>query len=134
VRPHVPTGPRPGRCARRLLLAAALITVLGVVTGGPVGALALAVALTALVTAAVVMMRAHWVAAGDAGLPPPTAGGPPAEPVDVQAALRRLRAEHIAAVDAALDAGRHDLARALVVAHQEESRRLLEGITTRPVG
>jgi hypothetical protein len=107
------------------VLAAALITVLGVVVGGPVGDLALVVALTALTAATVVMMRAHWVAAGDAGLPPPA-------PVDVQVALRRLRGEHIAAVDAALDAGRHDLARALVVAHQEESRRLLEGIATRP--
>jgi hypothetical protein len=130
VSPHVPAGPGPGRGARRLLLAAALITVLGVVTGGPVGTLALAVALTALATAVVVMMRARWIAAGDAGLPPPaTEAG-----ADVRAVLRRLRAEHIAAVDAALDAGRHDLARALVVAHQEESRRLLEGIATRPLG
>jgi hypothetical protein len=132
VRPPVPSGPAPGRGARRLLLAGALLTVLAVVTGGPVGTLALAVALTAVVAAVVVMMRAHWVAAGNAGPPPPAA--PAAVPVDVPAALRRLRAEHIAAVDAALDEGRHDLARALVVAHQDEVRRMLTDGAARPVG
>jgi len=128
VNPHLPAGPAPGRGARRLLLAAAVLTLLGVVTGGPVGTLALAVALTALAVAAVVMMRARWVAAADAGPPPP------AVRVDVPAALRRLRAEHIAAVDAALDEGRHDLARALVVAHQDEVRRMLADGAARPVG
>jgi hypothetical protein len=132
VRPAVPAGPGPGRAARRLLFAGAVLTLLGVVTGGPVGTLALAVALTALAAAAVVMTRARWVADGGDGTP--SAGSPPAVPLDVPAALRRLRAEHIAAVDAALDEGRHDLARALVVAHQDAVRRMLGDGAARPVG
>jgi hypothetical protein len=132
VRPAVPSGPAPTRGARRLLLAGSLLTVLAVVTGGPVGSLVLAVALTAVVAAGAVMMRARWVDAGDAGPPPPAE--PVAVPVDVPAALRRLRAEHIAAVDAALDEGRHDLARALVVAHQDEVRRMLTEGAERPAG
>jgi adenylosuccinate lyase len=93
---------------RRLLLAAAVAGALAVVVGGPVGLLALAAGLVAMAAAAGVAMRAGWAAYDD---PPSTQDSP------------RSRAEHLAQVDAALDAGRHDLARDLVEAHRQELRR-----------
>jgi hypothetical protein len=93
---------------RRLLLAAAVAGALAVVLGGPIGPLALAAGLVAMTAAAAVAMRAGWAAHGD----PPAAPDP-----------QRSRAEHLAQVDAALDAGRPDLARELVEAHQQELRR-----------
>jgi hypothetical protein len=102
----------PSRGVRRLLLAAAVCAVLTTVAG-PV---ALAACLAALTGAAVLAMRAGWAAHGD---PPPAPD------------LDRLRAEHLAAVDAALDEGRHDVARALVDEHQEQIRRLRTGDRTR---
>jgi hypothetical protein len=94
---------------RRLLLAAAVAGLLAVLVSGVVGLLALAAGVVAMATAAGVAMRAAWTAHGD-----------PAPAPDPE----RLRAEHLAQVDAALDAGRHDLARDLVEAHQRELRRL----------
>ena len=76
---------------RRLLLAAAVCAALTTVAG-PV---ALAAALAALAAAGVLAMRAGWAAHGD---PPPVPD----------------RAGHLAAVDAALDEGRLDVARRLV--------------------
>jgi hypothetical protein len=120
VRPATPSGPPPSRGVRRLLLTAVVAGALAVVAGGPVGTLALVVGMAALATAAGFAMRAQWVAAGVEELPPPAPAAPAAD-------LRQLRAEHITRVDAALDEGRHDLARALVDAHQEQVRRLSEG-------
>jgi hypothetical protein len=94
---------------RRLLLAAAVAGALAVVRGGVVGLLALAAGLVAMATAAGVAMRAGWVAYGD---PAPAPHPQPS------------RAEHLAQVDAALDAGRPDLARDLVRSFQEQPHRL----------
>jgi hypothetical protein len=94
---------------RRLLLAAAVAAAVAVVLGGVVGLLALAAGIVALATAAGVAMRAAWAASGD----PAPAPDP-----------HRLRAEHLAQVDAALDAGRHDLARDLVRTYQEQAQWL----------
>jgi len=91
---------------RRLLLAAAVAGTLAVVLGGVVGLLALAAGLVAMTTAAGVAMRAAWAAHGD---PAP--------------APQWSRAEHLAQVDAALDAGRHDLARDLVASYQQQVDR-----------
>jgi hypothetical protein len=98
----------PTVAIRRLLLAAAAAAVLAVVVGGPLGLLAMAAGLVALASAAAVAMRAGWAGHGD---PPPAPD------------LERLRAAHLAEVDAALDAGRPDLARDLVEAHRQELRR-----------
>ena len=112
---------RPTRVVRRLLLSAVAAGALAAVTGGPGGTLALLAGMAALATAAGVAMRAQWVAA--APEPAPAAAAGPR--TDVAAELARLRAEHLARVDAALDEGRPELARALVEEHQARTRRLL---------
>jgi hypothetical protein len=72
------------------------------------GPVALAACLAALTGAAFLAMRAGWAELGD---PTPAPD------------LERLRAEHLAAVDAALDEGRLDLARDLTRSYREQGQR-----------
>jgi hypothetical protein len=129
--PHPRARSGPSAAGRRLLALTAVLLVAAALVPGNGGTVLLVLAGTALTGSAVLSMRARWIAVGAQDEPPVAALAAPADPAAV---LQRLRGEHLARVDAALDAGRHDLARALVDAHQEQVARLLSRRPARPAG
>jgi hypothetical protein len=91
------------------------------VLGHDAGLVALGLSTAALLAAAVLQLRAQWLAMIDER---PVA--PAAEPAGTTTArLRLLRDRYLAAVDDALDAGDHGRARELADAYPDEALRLL---------
>ena len=108
------------------MLAAVVFAAVAAVTAAPLSYVFLALATLALGAAGVLSLLLQWAATVPA---PPGAG--PVEPAEAAALLverlRGLRRRHLADVDAALDAGRPDLARELSDRYTDEALLLLTG-------
>jgi hypothetical protein len=97
---------------------------------GTAGLTVLAVAVIALLVAGVCSVRAQWraIQAEGALIAPVVDSDTAAAELDLR--LRRLREEHVARVDAALDEGRPEAARELTDAYMDAALRLLtEGVS-----
>jgi hypothetical protein len=120
---------RPPRGAGRWLALAAILMALAVVLPGSVGLVTLGLAVLALLAAGVFGLRAQWRTLREESLliAPPVDVDDPAEQASAEltARLRRLRDEHVAGVDAALDDRRPDLARALTDAYVDAALRAI---------
>jgi hypothetical protein len=115
--PCGPTGNRRPRGAGLWLALAAGWMAIAAVLPGSAGLVALAVGVIALAAAAVFAVRAQWltIQAEGALIAPVVVGDEDdaAGAAELTLRLRRLREQHVARVDAALDDGRPDVARAL---------------------
>jgi hypothetical protein len=120
---HVPSGPRRPRGTGLFLALAALLATLAAVLPGAAGFVLLGFAVTALAISGGCALRAQWLAilAEDAALLPVA----DADPSALDERLLRLREAHVAQVDAALDEGRPDLARALTDAYTDAALRAI---------
>jgi hypothetical protein len=105
-----------------LALAAGWMAI-AVVLPGPAGMVALAIGVLSLLAAAVFSISAQWVAIQEEGAPIAPAVDGDAAAAELTLRLRRLREEHVARVDAALDEGRPDLARGLTDAYIDAALR-----------
>jgi hypothetical protein len=131
--PRDPAGFRRPRGGGRWLALAALLMALAAVTPGTTGLAVLAVAVAALLVAGICSVRAQWRAIQEeaAQIAPVVDSDTAAADLDLR--LRRLREEHVARVDAALDEGRPEAARELTDDYMDAALRVLtEGVEARP--
>jgi hypothetical protein len=124
--PSGPAGPRRPRGAGVCLALAAGWMVIAAVLPGAAGLAALAVAVLSLLAAAVFGVSAQWVALqAEGALIAPAVDGDAAAAAELRLRLRRLREEHVARVDAALDAGQPEAARRLTDAYIDAALRAI---------
>lgn len=132
--PGVPSGPafarpRLGRPVVLLVLTAVVLAAATAVLGQDAGLVALGLGTVALFAAAVLGLRAQWLAvANDTG--PSTAAGPGVErlPADLTTArLTQLRVRYAAAVHKALADGDTLRAHELADAYSDDALRLITG-------
>jgi hypothetical protein len=128
--PHSgPAGSRRPRGAGGWLALAAILMAIAAVLPGPVGFAMLGVAVVALLLAGVFGLRAQWRTVQEEGalIAPVVESDAMATnaAAELTAQLRRLREEHVARVDAALDERRPDVARELNDAYIDAALRAI---------
>lgn len=132
--PGVPHGPalvrpRLGRPVVLLVLTAVVLAAATAVLGQDAGLVALGLGTVALFAAAVLGLRAQWLAViHDAGPAAPTGTGAERLPADLTTArLTRLRERYAAAVNKALADGDTLRAHELADAYSDDALRLITG-------
>ena len=126
--PHGPALPRPrlGRPVVLLVLSALVLAAATAVLGQDAGMVALGLGTVALFAAAVLGMRAQWLAVVDDARP--AAAGAERLPADLTTArLTRLRERYAAAVNKALADGDTLRAHELADAYSDDALRLITG-------